>query len=424
MIAARNALAQLVFAPTGKCTKNIRLTQLGCMKLHVIVKTHELALKGKNRPWFMRRLVENLRTATKGTGVERVWQGQMIIGLTLAHEDAWPVVRERVRDCMGIAKYFKSYAVQPDLDLVRDALPGLLEGRKFESFRITANRADKRFPVTSDQICRDIGQYVKDMTGARVDLTRPDFQIYLDVLPQEILIYFDEIKGYGGLPVGVSGLVMAMLSGGIDSPVAAWQLMKRGCRVQFVHFHSYPLVDMSSIEKAMDLAQFLTRYQYRSILNLAPLGEIQKQIILSTPPAYRVILYRRFMMRITEELALRSKAKAIVTGESCGQVSSQTLDNMAVIGDAVKMPVFRPLVGANKEEIINLARQLGTYQTSIMPDQDCCSLFVPRHPETQASLKTVVKLEAALPVDDLVRQALDNTETKEFFSPSPEDGLT
>lgn len=386
------------------------------MKSHVIVKTHELALKGKNRPWFMRRLADNLRAATRGTGVERVWQGQMMIGLTLEDEGAWPQVQERVRDCLGVAKFFKSYSVPPDLEHVKRTIPFLLDGRSFSSFRITANRADKRFPITSEQINRDLGQYVKDLTGARVDLTRPDLQIFLDVLPKEILIYFDEIRGYGGLPVGTSGLVTAMLSGGIDSPVAAWQMMKRGCRVQFVHFHSYPLVDMSSIEKAVELTQFLTRFQYSSRLYLVPLGEIQKQIILSTPPAYRVVLYRRFMMRVTESLARRQKAKAIITGESCGQVASQTLDNMAAIDAVAGMQVLRPLVGFNKEEIIKVATALGTFPISILPDQDCCSLFVPRHPETHSKLETVSRLESVLPVDDLVQQALDGTEVRDFSS--------
>ena len=391
------------------------------MKTYVIVKTHELALKGKNRPWFMRRLADNLRTATQGTGVERVWQRHLMVGLTLSKEDDWPEVKERVRDCFGVAKFFKSYSVPPDLENVKEVLATLLNGKSFASFRITANRADKRFPIRSDQINREMGQYVKDLTGASVNLTQPELQIFLDVLPKEILVYFEEIRGYGGLPVGVSGLVAAMLSGGIDSPVAAWQLMKRGCRVNFVHFHSYPLVDMSSIEKATELAQYLNRYQYQSKLYLAPLGEIQKQIILSTPPAYRVILYRRFMVRITEALARRQGAKAIVTGESCGQVSSQTLDNMAVIDAVAGMPILRPLVGYNKEEIINVARSLGTYPVSILPDQDCCSLFVPRHPETHANLETVSRLESVLPVEELVEQSLQGTEVKDLSTALVED---
>ena len=388
------------------------------MKVHVIVKTHELALKGKNRPWFMRRLVNNLRLATQGTGVKEVWQGHMLVGLTLADEADWHAVADRVKQCFGVAKFFKAYDVPLDLEIVKEALPSFLEGRSFQSFRITANRADKRFPLTSEEINRDLGTYVRELTGTRVDLSNPELQIYLDVLPTGIMLYFEEVHGYGGLPVGVSGDVMAMLSGGIDSPVAAWQMMKRGCRVKFVHFHSYPLVDRSSIEKSMELTNHLTRHQYSSRLFLAPLGEIQKNIIVSTPPAYRVILYRRFMVRITEALARRHGAKAIVTGESCGQVSSQTLENIAVIDQAAIMPILRPLVGFNKEEIVNVARAIETFPISIQPDQDCCSLFVPRHPETRGELETVARLEARLPVDELVQDSLTNTELKEFTSDS------
>jgi len=384
------------------------------LKTHVIVKTHELALKGKNRPWFMRHLVNNLRTATMGTGVGKVWQGHLLVGLSLEDESRWPEVRDRVRECFGVAKFFKAYELPVDLDKVKEVLPGLLSDRHFQSFRISANRADKRFPVTSEEINRDLGTYVKDLTGARVDLKNPELEVFLDVLSSSILLYFEEMRGHGGLPVGVSGDVMTMLSGGIDSPVAAWHMMKRGCRAHFTHFHSYPLVDRSSIEKAMELTDHLTRHQFTSSLSLVPLGDIQKQIIVSTPPAYRVILYRRFMVRITQVLALRRGAKAIVTGESCGQVSSQTLDNIAVIDAVADMPILRPLIGLNKEEIVNLSRNIGTFPISIQPDQDCCSLFVPRHPETHARIETVVKLEAGLAVDELVEAAVAGTEVREF----------
>ena len=384
------------------------------LKTHVIVKTHELALKGKNRPWFMRHLANNLRTATVGTGVKKVWQGHLLVGLSLEDESRWPEVRDRVKECFGVAKFFKAYELPVDLDKVKEVLPGLLSDRHFQSFRISANRADKRFPVTSEEINRDLGAYVKDLTGARVDLGNPELQVFLDVLPSSILLYFEEVRGHGGLPVGVSGDVMTMLSGGIDSPVAAWHMMKRGCRAHFTHFHSYPLVDRSSIEKAMELADHLTQHQFTSSLSLVPLGEIQKQIIVSTPPAYRVILYRRFMVRITEVLARRQGALAIITGESCGQVSSQTLDNIAVIDAVANMPILRPLIGLNKEEIVNMSRSIGTFPISIQPDQDCCSLFVPRHPETHARLETVVKLEAVLAVDALVEAAVAGTEVREF----------
>ncbi len=384
------------------------------MKNHVIIKTHEIALKGKNRPWFMKVLTDNLRQATKDAGVEAVWQGHLLVGLTLRDEQDWSAVKDRVKDCFGVAKFFKAVQLPQDLDSVKRALPALLESRKFSSFRITANRSDKRFPLKSEEINRELGTYVKELTGARVDLTNPELEICLDILPRGIYVYFEDEAGHGGLPVGVSGSVMTMLSGGIDSPVAAWHMMKRGCRAHHVHFHSYPLVDRSSIEKAQDLVQHLARYQDKAELFLVPLSDIQKQIILSTPPAYRVIMYRRFMVRITEQLARRHGASAIVTGESCGQVSSQTLDNIAVIDQASSMPILRPLIGLNKEEIVQQARSIDTYPISILPDQDCCSLFVPRHPETHGDLETAHRLEAVVSVDSLVADAVAKTELLQF----------
>ena len=387
------------------------------LKSHAIVKTHELALKGKNRPWFMRKLTDNLRTATKGSGVEKLWQGQLMVGLTLSNEDCWPEVKTRLKDVFGVAKFYKAYDLPQDLGGLKARLPELLEGRSFGSFRITTNRADKRFPMSSQEVNRDLGTFVKELTGAKVELKDPEISIYLDIQPKGFLVYFDEVKAHGGLPVGVSGKVAVMLSGGIDSPVAAWQMMKRGCQAMFVHFHSYPLVDRTSMEKAADLVEHLTRHQYESNLFMAPLGEIQKQIILSCPPSYRVVLYRRFMVRITEALARKNRAKAIITGESCGQVASQTLENIAVVDQVAGMPILRPLIGHNKDEIVDMAQDVGTFTTSILPDQDCCTLFVPKHPETKADLDTVLRLEESLSVDEMVRESVQNTERRHFASP-------
>ena len=388
------------------------------LKSHAIVKTHELALKGKNRPWFMRKLTDNLRTATKGSGVEKVWKGQLMVGLTLSDEECWPEVKSRLREVFGVAKFYKAYELPQDLDGLKAVLPQLLDARKFSSFRITTNRADKRFPMNSEQVNRDLGTFVKELTGAQVSLKEPELSIYLDIQARGLLVYFEEIKAHGGLPVGVSGKVAVMLSGGIDSPVAAWQMMKRGCQAMFVHFHSYPLVDRTSMEKAVDLVDHLNRHQYESNLFMVPLGEIQKQIILSCPPSYRVVLYRRFMVRITEALAKRNRAKAIVTGESCGQVASQTLENIAVVDNAAGMPILRPLIGNNKEEIVDMSQDIGTFSTSILPDQDCCTLFVPKHPETKADLDTVLRLEETLSVDEMVKEAVENTERRHFASPA------
>ena len=387
------------------------------LKSHAIVKTHELALKGKNRPWFMRKLTDNLRIATRGSGVERIWKGQLIVGLTLSDEECWPEVKSRLKEVFGVAKFYKAYELPQDLDGLKARIPEFLEGRTFSSFRITTNRADKRFPMNSEEVNRDLGAFVKDLTGAQVNLKYPELSIYVDIQTSGFLVYFDEVKAHGGLPVGVSGKVAVMLSGGIDSPVAAWQMMKRGCQVMFVHFHSYPLVDRTSMEKAVDLVEHLNRHQYESNLFMAPLGEIQKKIILTCPPSYRVVLYRRFMVRITEVLARRNRAKAIITGESCGQVASQTLENIAVVNQSAGMPILRPLIGHNKEEIVNMAQNIGTFTTSILPDQDCCTLFVPKHPETKADLDTVLRLEESLSVDEMVKDAVENTERRHFASP-------
>ena len=271
--------------------------------------------------------------------------------------------------------------------------------------------------MTSPEVNREVGRFVEELTGAKVDLSNPDFTIYLDIQSRGILLYFEETPAHGGLPVGSSGRVAVMLSGGIDSPVAAWHMMKRGCPALYIHFHSYPLVDRSSMEKAAELAQLLGRHQRQSELYLAPLSEIQKRVIVETPPSYRVLLYRRFMLRIAETLARRAGAKALVTGESCGQVSSQTLDNIAVVDQAADMPVLRPLIGLNKEEIVAMARKIGTFPVSIQPDQDCCSLFVPKHPETRGRLAVVERLEAGLPVAELVAESLAGVARETIPSP-------
>lgn len=384
------------------------------MKRIVIVKFHEPALKGKNRPMFIRRLASNLRRAVKGAGVERVWQAHMMICLALRDETDWPLVRERVANCFGVAKFFLAHKIAADLDAVKDLLPSELEKRDFRNFRITAHRTDKRFPIKSDIINRELGAYVQEIAAAPVRLKDPDLEIFIDVLHDGILVYFDPLQGYGGMPVDVSGTTLALMSGGIDSPVAAWQMMKRGSRVKFLHFHSHPLVDTSSIEKASELSEIMTRYQYDAQLFLAPFGDVQRRIIVDAPPPYRVVLYRRFMVRIAEALARREGIAALVTGESLAQVASQTLENIAVVDEVARMPILRPLIGFNKNEIIDLARRIDTYPVSILPDQDCCTLFVPRHPVIKSSAEVVRRLESALPVAELVEETLDRVETRSF----------
>ena len=285
------------------------------------------------------------------------------------------------------------------------------------SFRVISRRADKRFPFQSPEIERHIGAAVQAQTGWRVNLSEPAFIIRVETLTNDAFFFFDREPGTGGLPIGTGGRVMTLISGGIDSPVAAWRLMRRGCRSHFVHFHSYPLLSNTSQEKVRDLVRTLTGYQLRSRLFLVPFAPIQQQVVISVPPHLRVVTYRRLMMRIAERLAIESRAHALVTGDAVGQVASQTIENLAAVGAVATLPVLRPLIGMDKEEITRDAQRLGTYQTSIIPDDDCCTLFTPRYPSTGASLVEAAEAERQIDVAGLVEQAATGAVIEHFRYP-------
>ena len=261
-----------------------------------------------------------------------------------------------------------------------------------------------------------LGALVEHETGARVDLARPDLNIRVDVFASGAFVWTDEEQGAGGLPVGTGGRVAVLMSGGIDSPVAAWRMIRRGCRATLVHFHSFPLVEGRSREKARELAGALNAYQLDTRLYLTPFADVQRAIILSTPGPLRVVAYRRFMMRIAEAVARREGAQALVTGESLGQVGSQTLANISAVGDAATLSVLRPLAGMDKAEIIEQAQAIGTYETSILPDEDCCSLFVPRSPSTAVSVEQAQEVERGLDVEALVARAIEAAEVADYHA--------
>jgi tRNA uracil 4-sulfurtransferase len=292
-----------------------------------------------------------------------------------------------------------------DFDELASAILGDLGDIEPASFRVRVRRSDKRFPLTSPQIEREVGGRIKEARGWTVDLDDPELTIRVEALSHEAFYSFGKERGPGGLPVGASGRVVCLLSGGIDSPVAAWRMMRRGCRVLFVHFHSYPILSRASQEKTRELAQSLARFQFRSRLFLVPFGEIQQRVVLAVAPPLRVVVYRRLMLRIAERIARQQRALALVTGEAVGQVASQTLENMATIGSVATLPVLRPLVGMDKEEITAEAIRLGTYPVSIIPDQDCCTLFTPKHPATKAKRYEVERAEEGLPIEEIVNEA-------------------
>lgn len=384
---------------------------------YVIVHYNEIGLKGRNQPLFLRQLEANLLRVGADLGVRDVVcrSGRMVLPLDAGADTA--ALRDRLARVFGVANFGFAERVALDLEAVKAVLGRVLEGRRFASFRIATRRAYKPFPLTSEEINRELGGFVLARVPARVDLERAELTIHVEVLPREIYVSLGREAGPGGLPLGVSGRVVALLSGGIDSPVAALRLMKRGCRVGLVHFHGVPFQDRTSQDKARELARLLARYQYESRLHLVPFGEAQRAVVAAAPDHLRVILYRRLMVRIAERVGLREGAKALVTGDSLGQVASQTLDNLAVIEQAASLPILRPLIGSDKEEIVQQARAAGTYEISILPDQDCCSLFAPRHPATLTTLDEVRRAEERLDVARLVALALAGAEVATFAFP-------
>jgi tRNA uracil 4-sulfurtransferase len=384
----------------------------------VLIRYHEIALKKGNRQYFTELLKRNLLAAVKDLGAKEIRSLPARLLLTFKDDVPPATVVERVGAVFGVANFSIVERTARDIEALRARILESLNGDHFDSFRIETQRGDKTFPLTSPEINRQLGAAVKEKSGARVDLENPEFTVTVEILPRDAFFGFNKIAGPGGLPVGASGRVVTLISGGIDSPVAAYRMMQRGCRVIFVHFHSVPYQDQTSQEKVRHLVTQLTRHQFLSRLYLVPFGEIQRQIVAAVARPLRVVLYRRMMLRIGEAIARKEKAKALVTGESLGQVASQTLDNMTVIQQAARMAILRPLVGMDKQEIIDQARRIKTFEISSIPDQDCCQLFVPKHPATKARWADVEEDERKFEVNDLVRHGVDGALEQEFSFPA------
>ena len=366
----------------------------------------EIALKGRNRPWFIRHLARNVRDALAGLDVGDVRLPMGRVEIPLGDAVDIDEVRRRLAMIVGLANFAIAHRVAPDVDAIAEAvLRDLPRDRAVTSFRVEVRRAHKQFPVTSPVIERHIGGLVHDATGWKVDLSHPAFTVWIEIVPRAAYYYYGKEPGAGGLPTGTGGRVLALLSGGIDSPVAAWRMMRRGCHATFVHFHGYPFTSHASIDKVRELVRVLAPYQLGAHLMLIPFGELQRQVTVSVPGPMRVVVYRRLMLRIAARLARKVHAQALVTGDVVGQVASQTLDNLAVIGAATDLLTIRPLVSLSKEDITLDARALGTYPISILPDEDCCTLFTPRHPLTRAKRHQVAAAECHLPIQEMVEAA-------------------
>ncbi len=383
----------------------------------VLIRYHEIALKKGNRAYFTELLKRNLLSAVKDLGVKEIRSLPARLLLTFKDEIDKETVIQRLGAVFGVANFSTVERTARDIEALRARILDALSGNRFSSFRIETQRGDKTFPLTSPEINRQLGAAVKEKSAARVDLLNPEFTVFVEILPRDAFFGFNKIPGAGGLPVGASGRVVSLISGGIDSPVAAYRMMQRGCRLIFVHFHSAPYLDKTSQEKVRQLVTTLTRHHFQSRLYLVPFGEIQRQIVAAVNRPLRVVLYRRMMLRIAESIARKEKAKALVTGESLGQVASQTLENMSVIQQAATLPILRPLVGMDKQEIIDHARRIGTFDISSIPDQDCCQLFVPKHPATKAKSHEVEEAETKFDVKAMVALGVENATDEEFSFP-------
>ena len=370
----------------------------------------EVGLKGKNRIFFEKRLANNIKLALRGTGYAEVERLHDRILVHLGQHANITEIKKRLHRVMGIAHFEISCRTEPDITAIKTAALKQIQRRSYESLKVETRRADKTFPLTSPQVSAEVGGYLIKETGARADMHTPDVTCWIKITHNAAYISTEKIHGIGGLPVGVSGKVLVMLSGGIDSPVAAWQMIKRGAKAVFIHFYSYPYTDKASLEKVIEIAEILAQSNYRSTVYLVPFADLQQTIVAETPAPYRVVLYRRMMTRIAQRVAVSVDAEALVTGESLAQVASQTLTNLRTIEAIAEIPILRPLIGEDKIEIIEKAQRIGTFDISTRPHQDCCSLFVPKHPATRASLVELEDAESGLDVDALVEDALKNLE--------------
>ena len=383
-------------------------------KKHILIHYHEISLKGRNRPFFERALLRNVLSVVPA---ETVAHADILFGritVELKDEADERLTRESVRRVFGIANFSFAFALPADFDKLVEQVVEILRDKDFKTFRVTAKRADKNYPLTSQEVNEKLGALIVRKLGKRVDLESPNLNCFVEIVSDSAFLYFEKEKGLGGLPVGTAGKVLSLLSSGFDSPVASWQLMRRGCRVDFVHFHSYPMTSQESQENVREIVKVLNQYQFSSKLYLIPFLDIQKEISQKSEDARsRVVLYRRFMMRIAQKIAEKENYGALVTGDSLGQVASQTLENIGVISQAATLPIFRPLIGTNKEDIIDLSKQIGTYEISSRPYDDCCSLFLPEHPETRAKLEVILEIEKKLDADKLISEAVGGMEVVE-----------
>jgi tRNA uracil 4-sulfurtransferase len=401
--------------------QNTKLEEKQALRRVCLVHYHEIGLKGHNRAQFEKRLVSNIKALlSNGVKIKRI-SGRICIFLAedSTFEDACSVA-DQIAGVPGIARVSSGYRCAQNLEVMYEtAVKALSDAGDFETFKVSARRNHTDFPIDSMQLNQLVGSSLCDaFPEKKVRMKNPDVDVRVEVIQGYTYIYGRSIPGIGGLPVGSAGKAVCLLSAGIDSPVATWRIARRGATCIGVHFSGRPETSATSEYLLEDIAHVLERTGCFARLYVVPIGTYQREIAAQVPPELRVIMYRRLMFKVAEAIARKEGAKALVTGESLGQVASQTMDNMLCTNAAVSLPVYRPLVGFDKLEIINEAQKLGTFEISSMDAPDCCTLFMPRNPETHAKLPRVEEVEAELPFDNWIAAAVEQVEIKDYKCPS------
>ncbi|MBU5440070.1 tRNA 4-thiouridine(8) synthase ThiI [Tissierella sp. MSJ-40] len=377
------------------------------------VSLGEIALKGLNRKYFENQLISQMKKVIKDIGYNKIYKEQGKIYIE-AEEIHFPQMINRLKKVFGLVYISPCIRVEKDMDEVAKASIEIMKDRvnrgDVSTFKVETNRADKKFPIKSPEISRQMGGVIlTNFNDLKVDVHNPDVYLYIDI-KQNCYIYIDKIKGYGGLPIGTNGKGLLLLSGGIDSPVAGFLMAKRGVEISCIHYHSYPFTSERAEDKVKSLAQILSRYTGKITMYSVNVLDIQKSINAKCPEDEMTILSRRFMMRIAEKIAIKNGMNALITGESLGQVASQTINGISVTNAAVNLPILRPLIGLDKVEIIDIAKDIETFETSILPFEDCCTVFLPKHPVTRPKLQDIEVSESALNVEELVDNAIERME--------------
>ena len=376
---------------------------------HIMVRFGELSTKGKNKNLFIKTLAKNIKGALSDfEGIEIISKFDHIY-VKLNDNDPDKVI-EILQDVSGIQGLSLVLLTSDDIENLRKVCLELVEQEEGKTFKVHAKRANKKYPLISDQINREIAKVILQNTELKVDVHNPDILVSIEIREEGAFVFTHTYKGAGGYPLGVGGKIMHMLSGGIDSPVAAYLLMKRGIKIECIHFASPPYTNAGVIEKLKDLLGKLNKYQPEIRLNIIPFTKLQEEIYAQSDESYAITLMRRMMFRLADRLAKRRRCLAISSGESVGQVASQTLDSMNVINDVTNMPVLRPVVCFDKTDIIALARKIDTFDISIRPFEDCCTIFAPKNPKTRPSMEEVLKFEAKWDYNKMIDEALDSVE--------------